>query len=251
MNTLFKMAVAPAVCLFCISACTTLPPKELYTDAIAANVIVDTVNSHFDVSYSIDCCMMPKKKDDFISFKIDTMLCTYRLDFSVNHGMKDILDRFFTISEMTDVQNKNNGIRYLGEATLYAYASFENTVSRLIVSSKIPNHIRFSFLLKNGEKYLLMEGFQVKTLDGQLAIDDYVDGVPFLYADIKKAYMFFDDEEKLASVRQKQLHIAAAEKAKDKSKPDEILESESAMDIDQSKPTDAETAVDEPYNAAL
>ena len=167
MNNFLKTVWIPvAVCAFCLTACTTLPSKALYTEPIAAGVTVNTANSQFDVVYAIDCCVMPKTKDDFISFKIDTMLYTYRFDFSVNHGMMDILNRFFTISNMADYQNRKNGIQYLGETTLYAYASSADTVSRLVVNGKIPNHVRFSFLLKDGKKYLVLEGFQVETLDG-------------------------------------------------------------------------------------
>ena len=116
---------------------------------------------------------------------------------------------------MADMQSKKNGIRYLGETTLYAYALFENSITRLVVNSKIQNHVRFSFLLKDGEKYLLLERFQVTTLDGPLTIDDTVDSIPFKYEDIKKVYDFFNNEESLESVRQKQLHIAAAMKQAD------------------------------------
>ena len=215
MNNFLKTVWIPvAVCAFCLTACTTLPSKALYTEPIAAGVTVNTANSQFDVVYAIDCCVMPKTKDDFISFKIDTMLYTYRFDFSVNHGMMDILNRFFTISNMADYQNRKNGIQYLGETTLYAYASSADTVSRLVVNGKIPNHVRFSFLLKDGKKYLVLEGFQVETLDGKLGVDDYTDSIPFHYDDIKKAYNFFNDTNQLEENRQTQLHITnAAEQA--------------------------------------
>ncbi|MGP1490098.1 MAG: hypothetical protein ACTTI6_03370 [Treponema sp.] len=173
---------------------------------------MNTLNSQFDVSYSIDCCVMPKKKKDFLSLNIETMLYTCRLNLSIDDGMKTILDRFFTISGMADIQNKQNGIRYLGETTLFAYAFFENTVTRLIVTSKLPNHVRFSFFMKDGEKYLLLESFHVKTLDGLLEIDDVIDSIPLRYEDIKKAYTFFTDKEGLTAIRQKQLLIAKAAK---------------------------------------
>ena len=217
MNNFLKTVWIPvAVCAFCLTACTTLPSKALYTEPIAAGVTVNTANSQFDVVYAIDCCVMPKTKDDFISFKIDTMLYTYRFDFSVNHGMMDILNRFFTISNMADYQNRKNGIQYLGETTLYAYASSADTVSRLVVNGKIPNHVRFSFLLKDGKKYLVLEGFQVETLDGKLGVDDYTDSIPFHYDDIKKAYSFFNDTNQLEENRQKQLQIAIAAKQAEK-----------------------------------
>lgn len=215
MNSILKTVWIPAaVCAFCLTACTTLPSKALYTEPVAADITVNTANSQFDVVYAIDCCVMPKAKDDFISFKVDAMLYTYRFDFSVNHGMMDILNRFFTISNMADYQNRKNGIQYLGETTLYAYASSADTVSRLVVNGKIPNHVRFSFLLKDGKKYLVLEGFQVETLDGKLGVDDYTDSIPFHYDDIKKVYDFFTNVENLEATRQKQLHITnAAEQA--------------------------------------
>lgn len=213
MNRMLKTAFIPAVvCVFCLTACTTLPSKALYIDPAVAGVTVNTENAHFDVVYAIDCCVMPKAKDDFISFKIDTMLYTYRLDFAVNHGMKDILDSFFTVSKLAASQNRNNGIRYLGETTLYAYASSENTISRLIVNGKSANHVRFSFLLKEGKKYLLLEGFQVETLDKKLAVDDFIDSIPFHYDDIKKVYNFFTDRKGLEETRRKQLQIVLAAK---------------------------------------
>ena len=139
MNNFLKTVWIPvAVCAFCLTACTTLPSKALYTESAAAGVTVNTANSQFDVVYTIDCCVMPQAKDDFISFKVDTMLYAYRFDFSVNHGMKAILDRFFTISNMADTKNRKNGTQYLGEMTLYAYAVSADTVGRLIVSGKIP-----------------------------------------------------------------------------------------------------------------
>jgi len=133
MSNMLKTVLIPAViCMFCLTACTTLPLKALYTDPIAADIAVDTVNSRFDVVYAIDCCVMPKPKDDFVSLKVNTMLCTYRFDFSMNYGMKNILDRFFTISAMADSQKRKNGMQYLGETTLYAYALSEDTLSRLV-----------------------------------------------------------------------------------------------------------------------
>ena len=123
MNSILKIAMLPAVlCAFCITACKTLPAKALYTEPAVADVTVNTENSHFDVVYAIDCCVMPKAKDDFVSFKVDAMLYTYRFDFSVHYRMKDILDSFFAINSLADSQERNNGIRYLGETTLYAYA---------------------------------------------------------------------------------------------------------------------------------
>ena len=217
MNCFLKIVWIPAaVCAFCLTACTTLPSKALYTEPAVTGITVNTENNHFDVVYAIDCCVMPKAKDDFISFKIDTMLYTYRLDFSVNYGMKAILDRFFTISALADSQHRQNGQRYLGGATLYAYASSADTISRLVVNGKTANHIRFSFLLKDGKKYLLLEGFQVETLDGKLTVDDYIDSIPFHYDDIKKAYNFFNDTDQLEENRQKQLQIVIAAKQAEK-----------------------------------
>jgi len=215
MKIMLKTAFLAVICILCITGCSSLPDTALYTEPIAKDVSVNTINDQFDVSYTIDCCVMPYKKKDFLSVNIDTMLYTYRLNFSIQRGMKAILDRFFSISEMADMQSKKNGIRYLGETTLYAYALFENSITRLVVNSKIQNHVRFSFLLKDGEKYLLLERFQVTTLDGPLTIDDTVDSIPFKYEDIKKVYDFFNNEESLESVRQKQLHIAAAMKQAD------------------------------------
>lgn len=217
MNNFLKTVWIPvAVCAFCLTACTTLPSKALYTESAAAGVTVNTANSQFDVVYAIDCCMMPQAKDDFISFKVDTILYAYRFDFSVNHGMKAILDRFFTISNMADTKNRKNGTQYLGEMTLYAYAVSADTVGRLIVSGKNPNYVRFGFLLKDGKKYLLLEGFHIETVDGKLAVDDYIDSIPFHYDDIKKAYNFFNDTDQLEENRQKQLQVAIAAKKAEK-----------------------------------
>ena len=211
MDSVLKRVLIPAIlCVVCLTACTTLPSKALYTEPAVAGVTVNTTNNQFDVVYAIDSCVMPKAKDDFISFKVDTMLYTYRFDFSVNNGMKTILDRFFTISNIADSQQRQNGQRYLGEMTLYAYALSEETISRLIAKGKIANHVRFSFLLKDGKKYLVLDGFQVQTLDGKLAVDDFIDSIPFHYGDIKKVYDFFNDAEGLEATRQKQLQIALA-----------------------------------------
>ena len=220
MNNFLKTVWIPAIlCVFCLTACTTLPFKALYTEPAVAGVTVNTTNNQFDVVYTIDCCVMPKAKDDFISFKVDTMLYTYRFDFLVNNGMKGILERFFAINNIADSQHRQNGQRYLGETTLYAYASSKETISRLIAKGKIANHVRFSFLLKDGKKYLVLEGFQVQTLDGKLAIDDYIDSIPFHYDDIKKAYDFFNDTDQLEENRQKQLQIAIAAKKAEKDRP--------------------------------
>ena len=224
MNSILKTIwILGAVCAFCLTACMTLPAKALYTESAAADVTVNTENSHFDVVYAIDCCVMPNAKNDFISFKIDSMLYTYRLDFSVQHGMKDILDRFFAISHLADLQDRKNGIKYLGETTLYAYASSADTVSRLVAKGKIPNHVRFSFLLKDGKKYLLLDGFQVQTLDGKLTVDDSIDSIPFHYEDIKKVYDFFTDTKGLEETRQKQVQIALAAKQTEKGNQAMIL----------------------------
>ena len=212
MNTITKLLFCSIFCLFYFTACSTLPDQALYTEQIAQNVRMNTLNMQFDVSYTVDCCVMPKKKNDFLSLNIDTMLYTCRLNLSINAGMRTILDRFFAISDMADIQNKQNGIRYLGETSLFAYAFFEDTVTRLIVTSKIPNHVRFSFFMKDGERYLLLESFHVQTLDGPLAIDDAIDSIPLRYEDIKKVYTFFTDEEALAATRQKHLLIAASAK---------------------------------------
>lgn len=238
MDSLLKSVLFSAACAFCITACAALPHKALYTESAVEGVAADTANSHFDIAYSIDCCLMPKQKDDFISFKVDTMLYTYRLDFAVNRGMKTILDVFFTISAMADAQNKKNGIRYLGETTLYAYASFENTTSRLIANGTTANHVRFSFLLKDGRKYLLLEGFQVQTLDGKLAIDDAIDSIPFRYEDVKKIYNFFNDTDVLEATRQKQLQISLAAKQAEKDK--QAAAEETADIIVNSKKSSAE-----------
>ena len=227
MNSVLKRALIPVVlCTFCLTACMTLPSKALYTESTVAGVAVNTENNRFDVVYTIDCCVMPKSKDDFVSVKIDSMLYTYRLDFSMKYGMKDILVRFFAISNMADSQDRKNGIRYLGETTLYAYASSEGIISRLVATGKSANHVRFSFLLKDGKKYLLLEGFQVQTLDRKLAVDDYIDSIPFHYDDIKKAYDFFSNTEDLEATRQKQLQI--------------ILEAEQAEKEKQAAKTETE-----------
>ena len=127
---------------------------------------------------------------------------------------------------MADSQDRKNGIRYLGETTLYAYASSEGIISRLVATGKSANHVRFSFLLKDGKKYLLLEGFQVQTLDRKLAVDDYIDSIPFHYDDIKKAYDFFSNTEDLEATRQKQLQI--------------ILEAEQAEKEKQAAKTETE-----------
>ena len=240
MKRIFKTLWIPAaVCAFCLTACTTLPLKALYTEPIVADIAVDTENDRFDVIYAIDCCVMPKPKDDFVSLKVNTMLCTYRFDFSMNYGMKNILDRFFTISAMADSQKRKNGMQYLGETTLYAYALSEDTLSRLVADGRIANHVRLRFLLKDGKKYLLLEGFHVKTLDGKLAIDDDIDSIAFRYDDIKKVYDFFNNTEVLEMTRQQQMQIMlAAQQAEENTEvamePSEVvLDSEESSDKDR------------------
>lgn len=241
MNSFFKTVWLPiVVCTLGLTACTTLPSKALYTEPAVTGVTVNTENNNFDVVYAIDCCVMPKAKNDFISFKVDTMLYTYRLDFSVNNGMKAILDRFFTISALADSQHKQNGHRYLGETTLYAYASSGEIISRLIANGKMANHVRLSFLLKDGKKYLLLEGFQVQTLDGKLAVDDYIDSIPFHYDDIKKVYDFFNDTEQLEENRQKQLQIALAAEQAEKERQAAKTEPENMDVIVNSEESSAE-----------
>ena len=236
MNSFFKAALFPAViCVFCLTGCATLPSKALYTEPTAAGVTVNTTDNHFDVVYAIDCCIMPKAKDDFMSFKVNTMLYTYRFDFYMTYGMKDILDRFLTISALADSQQRQNGHRYLGETTLYTYAVSGKTISRLVAHGRIANHVRFSFLLKDGKKYLLLEGFQVKTLDGKLPIDDYIDSIPFHYEDIKKAYDFFCNAENLETTRQKQLHIALAAKQAEKDRQATSTTTESTDTVENSE----------------
>ena len=65
----------------------------------------------------------------------------------------------------------------------------------------------------------MLEGFHVETLDGKLAVDDYIDSIPFHYGDIKKAYNFFNDTDQLEEKRQKQLQIAIAAKKAEKDRP--------------------------------
>lgn len=208
MNTIIKTVLISMVLMCLLTGCNSLPPNTLYTEPIAGNVEVTAADSDLDISYSINCHLMQRKKDDFISFTVDTMLYTYRLDFSVYTDMRKILDKFFHISEMASARHKKNGKQYLGEAILYAYASCHDTQTRLSVTGQVPNRLRFSFLMKNGEKFLLLEGFHAKTIDGKLPVDNYVNGVPFRYDDIKKAYDFFSNDQAVAESRMKQMQIA-------------------------------------------
>ena len=60
MNNFLKTVWIPAIlCVFCFTACTTLPSKALYTEPAVAGVTVNTTNNQFDVVYTIDCCVMP------------------------------------------------------------------------------------------------------------------------------------------------------------------------------------------------
>ena len=108
MKIMLKTAFLAVICILCITGCSSLPDTALYTEPIAKDVSVNTINDQFDVSYTIDCCVMPYKKKDFLSVNIDTMLYTCRLNLSINAGMRTILDRFFAISDMADIQNKQN-----------------------------------------------------------------------------------------------------------------------------------------------
>lgn len=58
----------------------------------------------------------------------------------------------------------------------------------------------------------MLDGFQVRTLDGKLAVDDSIDSIPSHYDDIKKVHDFFNDMEQLEETRQKQLQVAFAAK---------------------------------------
>ncbi|MEL3906482.1 MAG: hypothetical protein P1P65_05575 [Treponema sp.] len=214
MKTIIKTGLISVILMCLLSGCSSLPPRTLYMEPIVGSTEIHTASANYDVSYSIDGYLMQRKRKDFLSFKIDTMLYTYRLDFWADKDLKSIFDRFFTISEMAAVHQKKNGSQYLGDAVLYAYASFQDKTARLSVKSTVPNRVRFSFLMKDGEQFLLLEGFHAQTIDGNLSVDDYVDAVPFRYADIKKAYDFFADTEKREGIRLKQLQIKKAAKKK-------------------------------------
>lgn len=81
----------------------------------------------------------------------------------------------------------------------------------------------------------MLEGFQVETLDGKLVIDDYIDSIPFHYDDIKKAYNFFNDTDKLEENRQKQLHIALAAKQAEKDRQATSSTTESTDTVENSE----------------
>lgn len=213
MHMLLKKSGLPLLCILCLGAagCTTQPPRSLYVEPAVSERAAETTASHYDVSYAIDCHIMKKKRSDFISFKINTMLYAYRLDFIVQQDIKHILEDFFRVSEIARTQHKKNGRHDLGSSTLYAYALLEDSATRLIVQGRQPNYVDFSFLLQDGEQYLVIEGFQAQTLEGSLKINSYIDGIPIRYDDIKKAYDFFNDEQALESLRIKQQQLPSAD----------------------------------------
>ena len=209
------------ISIFCLlfTGCITLPQSSLYVENIAVQRETVTTGTSSGAVYSVDYCFAEKEKYDFISFKINTLLNEYRLDFSANGNIKTVLQDFFKIDNPSPEGHKKDGEESLGSSPLYCYAVSEDHYIRLDVMGKKQDFVDFSLISKNGVKALTLNRFSIKTMKGKSDINGYVEPVSFSYADIKKLYDFMGDKDNLEKLRAEAVQLKQEEAAKVKAPP--------------------------------
>ena len=219
------------ISIFCLlfTGCITLPQSSLYVENIAVQRETVTTGTSSGAVYSVDYCFAEKEKYDFISFKINTLLNEYRLDFSANGNIKTVLQDFFKIDNPSPEGHKKDGEESLGSSPLYCYAVSGEDYIRLDVAGKTQDNVDFSIVSKNDMRTLVLNGFTVKTLRGPKTVDRYVESISFRYEDIKKLYDFMSDAENLNRIRAEKLQEREEEAAQVKAETKEVKEEKTEL----------------------
>ncbi len=187
------------------TGCKTLPLKGIYTKNIAQNKEIKTLESGFDISYSIDFNMAQKTKDDYVSFTLINTVHKYRLDFYANNEIKKIISDFIAINEQAVKSGYKDGTEIIGISLLYCYVfqdiESDDNATRLDAALEGKNAVQFGFLVKNKIPYLVLKKFHVKKIYGKQEINDNIESIAFYYDDIKKLYDFMNDADSIENIR--------------------------------------------------
>ncbi|AGT45212.1 hypothetical protein [Treponema pedis] len=198
-------------------SCTTLPLTGIYGHNIANNVEVNTLESGFDISYSIDFNIGKDAKNDYISFTLYNTVHKYRLDFYANKEIKKIIADVIALNEYVGQHGKKYGSEKIGTSLLYCYSfsgiGGNEEITRLDANADGKNAVEFSFLVKDKNTYLVLNKFHIKRIYGEQTLDDDVESIPFYYSDIKKLYDFMNNAEYIDKVRsEKKAELNAEQK---------------------------------------
>lgn len=191
------------ICLTILTGCASVPETALFAEPIVYSTDTVSLPSNFDLSYSMHYQVMNKAAKDCVSIRVKTMLYDYRFDFLVSKDITKIFNHFLQISEMAEKQQRKNGFEHLAASTLHAYAYSENTVARVVVDGIKPNWLGFSFLLRDGERYLVIDGFKAESLSSALPINSKIESILLKYDDVKKMTEFLHDTDTIEELRKK------------------------------------------------
>lgn len=192
-----------SICVVMLTGCMSVPEKELFAEPIVYNTDTVSLPSNFDLSYSMHYQIMNNPAKDRVSIRVRTMLYDYRFDFSASKDIANIFNRFLHIAAMAENQQRKNGFEHLAESTLHAYAYSGNTVTRILVDGTKPNWLGFSFLLKDGERYLVIDGFKAESLSPALPIKSKIESIVLKYDDVKKMNDFLREKTTIEEIRKK------------------------------------------------
>lgn len=204
-----KKLIIPLIFILLFTGCKTLPLTGIYTKNIAQNKEVKTLESAFDISYSIDFTMAKKSNDDYISFTLINTVHKYRLDFYANNEIKKILSDFMMMNETAAKNGYKDGTEIIGTSLLYCYVfqdmESEDNATRLDANAAGKNAVQFGFLVKNKASYLVLKKFHVQKIYGKQEIDDNIESIAFYYDDIKKLYDFMTDTDSIKNIRMEKI----------------------------------------------
>lgn len=209
-----KKLIMPLMCILVFTGCKTLPLTGIYTKNIVENKEIKTLESGFDISYSIDFNMAKNSKEDYISFTLINTVHKYRLDFYAHNEIKNIISDFITMNEKAAKNGYKDGTEIIGTSLLYCYvfqdSENEDNATRLDANVEGKNAVQFGFLVKNKAPYLVLKKFRVKKIYGNQEIDDNIESVIFYYDDIKKLYDFMNDADSIKNIRMEKISETAA-----------------------------------------
>ena len=156
--------------------CSTLPRNPLHSQTIAKEKRTKTLESDFDVLYTLSYNLTQKAKDDFVSIELDSLLYKARLDFDSYTSFKSILESFFRIVETAKKDNIRNGAGSLGSTELYCF-----------IHSKIDETI--------------LNSFSARPINPKNDFIVSFESVPISLEDAKLLYDFISDEDALEKIR--------------------------------------------------
>lgn len=183
--------------------CSTLPRNSLHSQTIAKEKRTKTLESDFDVLYTLSYNLTQKAKDDFVSIELDSLLYKARLDFDSYTSFKSILESFFRIVETAKKDNIRNGAGSLGSTELYCFihSKIDETIERFLIIGGKENHLEFGFLLKENQAYLVLNSFSARPINPKNDFIVYFESVPISLEDAKLLYDFISDEDALEKIR--------------------------------------------------